>query len=847
MTRFLPFLLSLFTLSVLVRPAWSQDPQSGWSFQYPQDNFSQDAVLDLRYLNEEMAGQNGFIRLSEDGESFVNDQGEIRFWAINGGELVRGHDPALSDQDLSTYARFLAKMGVNMIRYHGQMFPLSSNINASNRAEADNIRRVVAAMKKEGIYTTISPFWPAHLENIPSSWGLGDYVGDIDPWGLIYFDQHFRDAYKSWVTQLYQEVNPHTGIALKDDPSVGLIQIINEDGVFFWTIGNAQPSLQRLMQQQFYAWAETTYGNIQDALRAWNGTGRPEDDVRQSRLGIIPIWHASDDPNVPTPSTGFKNRLSDQMKFFAQTQEAVYRELYDHYRSIGCRQLINASNWKTASAGRLLDLERWTGTSAEVMAANRYYSPGHFGPNNGWRIERLHHYEGKSAMHHPHQLPINIKQVVGKPFLVTESGWNLPHKYQAEGPFLIAAYQSLTGIDGFYWFSPSSTTYEDDPYWPYFGKINGEEPMYRWTVSTPGQIGMFPANALMYRLGYIKTGTTILREERSFNSLVRLETPMITEEKSFDPNRDSYTPDQGSAETAFSPLTYLAGPVRVNFDGDTTDQFTDPGLDQLIDIPGKRLTSVTGELTWDYQQGICVLNTPKAQGICGFPEQKNYELDDVNIRTTNDYLTVNVVSMDNAPLQSAHQILVQVGTVYRPSGWRETTEKFAPGNGAEAIDGFLIESLGRMPWKAANTAVDMVFKDIRVTTAWLLDAAGYKKEMIPVTAANNGSSLTLPAAAMYVMIETEQLVNSLTSPPLLQTEVSVFPNPGTGNFTISIPEKHHHLEIERVEVLDPGKTRVASFKYQHNASYQTNLPSGVYFVRLMVKDSGSITKRIFIE
>jgi len=41
-------------------------------------------VLDLRYLNEEVAGEHGFIRLSPDGNSFVRGDGRpIRFWAAS--------------------------------------------------------------------------------------------------------------------------------------------------------------------------------------------------------------------------------------------------------------------------------------------------------------------------------------------------------------------------------------------------------------------------------------------------------------------------------------------------------------------------------------------------------------------------------------------------------------------------------------------------------------------------------------------------------------------------------------------------------------------------------------------
>ena len=842
MKNFLPLIL-IFTFTISL----AQDPQNGWSFEYNVDNFTDDALLDLRYLNEATAGDNGFIRLSADGSHFVNDQGNIRFWATNGGPLVRGHDPDLTDNDLAIYARFLAKMGVNMIRFHGEIFSTTQDINEPNKEEADYIWRVVAAMKKEGIYTTISPFWPAHIDNIPESWGLGDYKGDVDPWALLYFDDNFRNAYKSWVDYLYTEINPHTGIALKDDPAVAIIQILNEDGVFFWTINGVLPSLNTMIQQQFFDWAVTKYGTIENAFTAWEDTSLPDDDTNQGLLEIISIWFATDDPNVPTPTNGFNKRLTDQMNFFAITQHEFYQDIYNHYKSMGCQQVLNATNWKTASAIRLFDLERWTNLSADVLGVNRYHSPGHFGPNSGWRIERLHHFQGKSVMYSPDKLPINIKQVANRPFIVTESGWNLPNQHQAEGPFLISAYQSLTGIDAFYWFNPSATTYDDDPYFPYWGNINGEEPMYRWTSSTPGQVGMFPANALAFRKGFIKQGDAVLHEERTFQSLIERDIPKITEDNSFDPNRDNYNPNPEQGETEYSPLTYLAGPVEVVYDGNPDNTIVSPFLNDLVKTNEKKVTSITGELNWDYNQGICILNAPKAQGICGFPGSLEYKLSDITISSTNDYVVLNAVSMDDKPLNESEQILIQVGTVYRPSGWREVATTFAPTEGADEIEGFRIESLGTMPWMCANTQVKIDIKNTLVKSAHLLTTSGYENREFFVTELPDGLSFTLPLSAMYVVLDTRP---SDVPTGLLDKDdnsIKIYPNPGDGNFLIQFSKEHEIKGINRIEVMDLFGKFMKSFEYRKDSNYELNVASGTYIVRFQLNDGEVNTQKIIIN
>src|SRR5690606_30734086 len=125
--------------------------------------------------------------------------------------------------------------------------------------------------------------------------------------------------------------------------------------------------------------------------------------------------------------------------------------------------LINGNNWRTASQSRLLDLERWTNSGVDVLAVNKYFDPQHSGPNDGWRIEPGHHYGAPSALKNPADLATNIKHVAGRPMILTEGGWNLPNKYQTEGPLLVAAYGGLTGLDAFFWFCPTATTFHRQP------------------------------------------------------------------------------------------------------------------------------------------------------------------------------------------------------------------------------------------------------------------------------------------------------------------------------------------------------------------------------------------------
>jgi hypothetical protein len=666
---------------------------------------------------------------------------------------------------------------------------------------------------------------------------LGDYHGEVKPWGLMYFNNRFKEAYKTWVEYLYTETNPYTGLPLKDDPAVAIIQIKNEDGVFFWTIQDVKPSLLTEMESQFYSWNIDKYGTIQNAYAAWDNVTLNEDNPVQGRMGLYIIWEATQE------QTGGKHqRITDQIAFYAETQRGFYQEIYDHYRSLGCKQMINGNNWKTADPLKLFDVERWTNDVGEVMAVNRYVSPDHIGENSGWRIEPGHQYVGNSVMKYPHKLPINVKQVEGRAFIVSESAWNLPHKYQAEGPFLIASYMSLTGFDAYYWFSPSSYTYDALPYWD-FAQVNGQMPMFRWTVSTPGQIGMFPANALMFRKGLIAKGEVVVHEERTLQSIFERETPMISEENSFDPNRDDYNNNTGEGKTEIAPVAYLAGQVNVKYDGDPANSLVSPELEKLLDFQNKKITSETGELMWDYKNGFCLLDAPAAKGICGFPgSRQSFELTDITINSTNEYVVVNVVAMDDLPINQSELILIQIGTTYRPADWKEEAVSFQLGG--ETVDGFEITNVGKMPWQAINSEVTVTINNPKIQSARLLDMNGYESREIWVKTNddNDLKEIALPPRSTYIVADTRKA--TILGLDQMEGKINIYPNPGDG--TLRIKNIDEGIKYDGIEVLGLSGKILRKFDRKRD-QYELKLPAGAYLVHLKNLDELVFSQKIVIS
>ncbi len=708
-----------------------------WAFEYPADGMRDGALLDLRSLNEAVAGEKGFVTASPDGD-FLDGAGQpLRFWAIN----TKSDFENPADHEKS--ARFLAKMGVNLARLFVDLAPKDGKLEVPNLKALDNLWRAEAALKKQGIYVIICPYWKMTPQ---ASHGIEGYSGDAESWGVGFFNPVFRTAIKAWTTKLFGDKNPYTGMRLADDPAVAVICSQNEDSLLFWTFGAMKEPQKRLFAKQFAAWLVQKYGSLDKAMAAWGGEKVDGDDFANGTVGLLANY------NINVAPTGKANRAADQVEFMARTQHDYYQDLQAHYRSLGCKQLVNASNWITADPLRLSDVERWSYTANEVIAVNKYYGSRHEGENNGWRIDPGHTIANETGVRDLRGLPTNLKQVVGRPTMITESSWVTPNRYQAEGPFLMAAYQSLTGVDAFFWFCQTTVAYDEDqainlPFITY----KDQHPPFKWSCMIPGMLGAFPANAIALRRGYIAKAKPVVHEARSLRSLFQREYPIIAEDASFDPNRREGGEAQAQAEKnkltgGVDPLAFLVGPVEVAYGADPATTVVSPDLGKHIDTANKRITSATGEITMDYGRGVCVVDTPKSKGVCGFLKQAggNFVLTDAVIASGNHYAAINVVAMDDLPLKSSRQVLLQYGSIAKPTGW-ETKDL---GHDKEEI-----VNVGHKPWQVVKADATVTLANPTLTKAVALDPAGFPTAtVVQVKRAGGKIVITLPPDALYVVV-----------------------------------------------------------------------------------------------
>ncbi|HEX8234789.1 MAG TPA: hypothetical protein VF600_02445 [Abditibacteriaceae bacterium] len=722
-----------------VAHAQSEATNGTWAFTPPRDEFSADALLDLRYLNEKVAGQSGFVRRSADGNDFVLGNGKpARFWSIL--SFYKNEE----NPEWSHHARWLAKRGVNLVRLFGDLFSdENSKLTDIRIRERDKVWRSVAAFKKEGIYTSYMPFW-SHVVSSKhlKSWGIpGDE--DQSPSGLLFFDTTMQSGYKSWLKQMFDTKNPYTGLRLADDASLAIIELQNEDSLLFWTAQGIKGQQLRNLEKLYGDFLIKKYGSLDKASATWLAAGAADltfqeggkDDFAQGRAGLYITWQ------LTQPQTGYKAvRLADQLQFLGETMRNFNAEMVRYLRQdLGCKQLINAGNWKTADPVLLNDVERWSYTVGDVISVNRYYTGIHNGPRAGWSWDVGDTFTHATALLDPRSLPLNMKQVAGFPNVVSESGWIAPSKYQTEGPFLTAAYGSLTGVDTVIPQSIGSSEWQNS--------ADG-----KWHQGTPQTLGQFPAAALMFRNGYIKKGAPVVHEERTMADLWNRRDPLIAEDKSFDPNRDAGSGgSKNNLKSAVNPLAFLVGPVQVKYGGDPK-KTSIANLKPFINETAKNIRSNTGEINLDYGNGLCTVNTPLAQGATGFMENfLTIKLSDVTLRSTNEYSTISVVSMDAKPIRQSRKLLVQVGTIVRPTGWQEKDATFED-DSKKPVQGKQIVAVGKTPFQITNIDATVVVNNPSLRSATLLDINGMAVGAIPAMRQGATFSVKLPSNAMYVVL-----------------------------------------------------------------------------------------------
>ncbi len=673
--QIIPYIAIFFLIS-----ACQQIPENthGWfDFAINDLDSSQNAV-DLSFLNEDVAGESGYITV-QDGQ-FINGKGEqVRFF----GDNVTFDDCFPDKETASRVAARLAKMGCNVVRFHHMDMRSSpagiwdESMENFDPEQVDKLDWFIYQLKNHGIYTNLNMHVSRTYPKVDYDLNAFNFGKAIDN----FYPEYIR-MQKEFARRLLTHENPYTGTTYTEEPAVAFVEVNNENSLLSnWAL---LPQLEGDHKTE-----------LARQWRRWLGTN-PEygqrSDVEKDLYLIIATY---------------EDEASDMEKemlwsFLIETEMSYFEEMIAYIKKdLGTRALISGTQASYSGIAGVLREARY----AEFIDMHAYWEhprfPGQSWSSTNWLIRNSSMVADDNAGtldrfgHH---------SVEGMPLTISEYDHPAPNFFVAEMYPMLNSVAAFHNWDGIYHFTFNGPYNE--------GKIDG----FFSSAGHPLKQVYLPVGAVMFRMGAVKPGEKIIQLNIPEKAVVE---ELVTTDQRLRLH-GSNMEDVWEKAGAPDAIT-LMHPIEVKFGGDEIK------LSEKVVAPDGPWVSETGELTWDNRdstEAVFTVNAPAAKAAIGYIGGKEIVLDKVTIAmdtTPYNWASIAMASLDGKPLEESSIVLLVAGgrAENTDMGWNE--EK---------------TSVGR-DWGKAPTLVEGVPADIRLSdmdpfVMYKLDSAGNQVEEIPV-------------------------------------------------------------------------------------------------------------------
>ncbi|MBN1895163.1 hypothetical protein JW906_11735, partial [bacterium] len=271
------FLITLLAAFAGQASVMGQSFSGGFPFFLPADDTTAAAFLPR--FPARPVGPDDFVGISN-GHFSVNGN-PIRFWGTN--SVAQG---AFPDKASAWFvAGRLRKMGFNLIRFHHldnawseSLFESGKDTRHLNPVTLDRLEKYISELKKNGIYVNMN-LHVSRIFNARDGVSQADSLPDMGK-GVTYFDPQLIELQKEYASQLLSHVNPYTGLALKDDPVMAMVEITNENSIYrMWRDGSVRPISGggdfpvrhvRMLDQLWTGYLRSKYPDTDSLESAWN-------------------------------------------------------------------------------------------------------------------------------------------------------------------------------------------------------------------------------------------------------------------------------------------------------------------------------------------------------------------------------------------------------------------------------------------------------------------------------------------------------------------------------------------------------------------------------------------------
>lgn len=288
----------IITVILCIETIAPQSFSGGYNFNLPADDTTSAEFLP-HFPAISITGQN-FISVDQNG-NFSSNGSRIRFWGTN---VVA--DGAFPDKSSAWFiAGRLRNLGFNLVRFHhldnnwtnGSLFVQGSDTRHLNPVTLDRMEYFINELKKNGIYADINLNVGRtfnQLDGVPDADSLLDFAK-----GVTIFDPQLIRLQKEYALQLLTHLNPYTGLKLKDDPVMGMLEVTNENSLYrMWrdntltTFNNGGKLTYRHTKMLDTLWNNfllDKYSSTSNLQSAWNTGSTPVNPVNYILNGDFEI------------------------------------------------------------------------------------------------------------------------------------------------------------------------------------------------------------------------------------------------------------------------------------------------------------------------------------------------------------------------------------------------------------------------------------------------------------------------------------------------------------------------------------------------------------------------------
>ncbi len=570
----------------------------------PFPAYYDDMPIDISFVfrNEKPAGKHGFMKV--DGAHFSFEDGApARFWGVNfnGGACFPSFDYS------EKVAGRLAKTGVNLVRFHQLdaewntpnifSFAKGERIGKTTELHPESMKRLdylIKCLKEEGIYVYLDM---NTYRNFKSGDGLESTLqlkDAADPY--CYYNRKMIELQKKFIHDIWNHVNPYTGLAYKDDPVIVMSEIINERDFF------ARDKLEKI---------EPYYTEFCERFAAWC-------QEKGKSIDLSAMENYND------------NSIPELVEFKMELQVAFYREMYAYMREVGVKIPICGTNWGTN--GAVIKTNQITN---DFMDTHPYFYDWRWGAD-------AKHCQNKALTQ-----SVNVALDTGanvraldRPLFISEWDMPWPNEYRAESSILYAAIGGLQGWDGWaiHTYAYGTKLMHMDVLGKEVSSTSIGGVPYREGVFTtwndPAKYGLFYHAALIARRGDVK--------ESSANLAVKVDNLM------------------GSVPALTTAVEFAkTGVVFDGVDSQVTPDRVYAQDESIVDLSKGEVTSDTGELYRNWEKNYGTIDTERTKVAYGFLS-KNGEVavKGMSVTAESDFAVVALSSLTDEAIECSDNLLL---------------------------------------------------------------------------------------------------------------------------------------------------------------------------------------------